>query len=280
MTEYKVGAASVARVGGRPNTDTRGASDPDPRSQTLTSSARAGVAPGPPGHLKLPPDTAGAPTDGRADFHRSKTPIETSARALQILAAADELLAERGPDQVSMRDVAERAGVNKALIFYYFGSRTQLFEKVLERYYRNHARALANAFASEGGPKERFKRAIDAYVDFMDSNHLFARLVMQEVAHHDTAKLPQIRVNLHNLFELVREACVGILPADGPLSAKHFFVTLSGIVIHYYTYSRIMRDAWSVDPMSPEALKERRQHLHWLSDTIVDRLTAQRPASG
>jgi len=219
------------------------------------------------------PSTMRPETDARpAEFHRSKTPVETSARALQILAAADELLSERGPDQVSMRDVAERAGVNKALIFYYFGSRTQLFEKVLERYYRNHARTLATAFAVEGTPVERVRKAIDAYLDFMDNNHLFARLVMQEVAHHDNSKLPQIRANLVKLYELMRDEFGDLLPLDGPLSAKHFFVTLAGTVIHYYTYAQVMRDVWSTDPTTPESLRERRSHVQWLAETVVTRL--------
>ena len=207
-----------------------------------------------------------------AHYHRSKTPIETSARALQILAAADELLAERGPDHVSMRDIAERAGVNKALIFYYFGSRTQLFEKVLERYYRSHAKALAAAFSGGGNPLDRVRRAIDAYLDFMDANHLFARLVMQEVAHHEDGKLPQIRANMQQLYELMRDEFKDVLPADGPMSARHFYVTLSASVINYYTYAKVLHGVWNSDPSSPEMLRERRAHMHWLAETIVTRL--------
>lgn len=213
-----------------------------------------------------------------AHYHRSKTPIETSARALQILAAADELLAERGPDHVSMRDIAERAGVNKALIFYYFGSRTQLFEKVLERYYRSHAKALAAAFSGGGNPLERVRRAVDAYLDFMDQNHLFARLVMQEVAHHEDGKLPQIRANMQQLYELMRDEFKDVLPADGPLSAKHFFVTLSASVINYYTYAKVLRGVWNADPSSPEMLRERRNHMQWLAETIVSRLVQDKLA--
>lgn len=213
-----------------------------------------------------------------AHYHRSKTPIETSARALQILAAADELLAERGPDHVSMRDIAERAGVNKALIFYYFGSRTQLFEKVLERYYRSHAKALAAAFSGGGNPLDRVRRAVDAYLDFMDQNHLFARLVMQEVAHHEDGKLPQIRANMQQLYELMRDEFKDVLPADGPLSAKHFFVTLSASVINYYTYAKVLRGVWNADPSSPEMLRERRNHMQWLAETIVSRLVQDKLA--
>jgi len=218
-------------------------------------------------------------SDEGPSYHRSKTPVETSARALQILHAADELLAERGPDHVSMRDVAERAGVNKALIFYYFGSRTLLFDKVLERYYKNHAKALANAFGTEGTPQERVRRAIDAYLDFMDQNHLFSRLVMQEIARHDDGKLPQIRANLHQLYELLEREFADILPADGPLSPRHFFVSLSSTIINYYTYARVLgQDIWGMDPTEPRALEERRAHVQWLARAVIDRLLADKAA--
>lgn len=218
-------------------------------------------------------------SDDAPSYHRSKTPIETSARALQILHACDQLLAERGPDHVSMRDVAERAGVNKALIFYYFGSRTELFEKVLERYYKNHAKALAAAFGGGGTPLERVRRAIDAYLDFMDHNHLFSRLVMQEIARHDDGKLPQIRANLQQLYQLMRDEFADLLPTDGPLAARHFFVTLSATVINYYTYARVLgTEVWGRDPNDDVALGERRAHIQWMAETVMKRVLSERAA--
>ncbi len=208
--------------------------------------------------------------------HRSKTPIETSARALQILHAADALLAERGPDHVSMREVADRAGVNKALIFYYFGSRTELFEKVLERYYRGHARALQGAFGKGGTPEERVRRAIDAYIDFMDQNNLFARLVMQEMARQDDCKLPQIRANMRELYALMRDEFADLLPAEGPLAPKHFFITFSAVVINYYIYGSALRSAWGTDPNAPDAMAERRAHVQWLAQTLIERAVRER----
>lgn len=47
-----------------------------------------------------------------------------------VLAVAAELLAERGPREVTVRDVAERAGVNHALVHRYFGTKEDLFRAV------------------------------------------------------------------------------------------------------------------------------------------------------
>ncbi|QXE33055.1 TetR/AcrR family transcriptional regulator [Streptomyces sp. GMY02] len=49
----------------------------------------------------------------------------------ELLRAAAELFAERGFDRTTVRDIAQRAGVNQALVFRYFGSKEGLFEEVM-----------------------------------------------------------------------------------------------------------------------------------------------------
>jgi AcrR family transcriptional regulator len=48
-----------------------------------------------------------------------------------VRAAAADLLAERGPRDISVRDVAERAGVNHALVHRHFGTKDDLFRAVI-----------------------------------------------------------------------------------------------------------------------------------------------------
>ena len=52
----------------------------------------------------------------------------------QILEAADHLFGEYGFDATATRHIAERCGVNKALIHYHFSNKQGLFEAVLDRY--------------------------------------------------------------------------------------------------------------------------------------------------
>src|SRR5262245_49518545 len=84
----------------------------------------------------------------------------------RILTAADELLGEVGYEAVSMREVAQRAGVTKALVFYHFRNKDELFERVLEAYYQSHLRTLEAAFAGDAPLSQRLHRMTDAYLDF------------------------------------------------------------------------------------------------------------------
>jgi len=199
---------------------------------------------------------------------------ERGERAAQILEAADELISEVGYDGASAARVAKRANVNKALVFYYFGSKERLFEEVLERYYRAHQQALASAFSSPGPVRERLHRMMDAYFDFVVANERYPRLVQQLVSSGDR-HLALVQRNLAPMFDWISNALADIAPATGPLAARQFFVTFSATVINYFTYGPVLAAMWGDDPTSDGALDERRAHLHWLVDTILDRLQAE-----
>lgn len=72
------------------------------------------------------PDPSGSTTKRR----RRRSPAE--AREL-LLSAAEELMASRGPDGVTLRDVAEAVGVTPGLVTHYFGTYSQLVRAVMHR---------------------------------------------------------------------------------------------------------------------------------------------------
>lgn len=188
-----------------------------------------------------------------------------------ILQAADTLFGERGFDGTSMAAVARAAGVNKALVFYYYRNKDGLFERVLESYYQAHTEALRAAFASVGTPREQLHRVIDAYVEFIDRNRRWPRLVQSQLAGQH-GHLGPIARNLGALQTFLDGALHGIAPPSGPLSSRQLFVTFSGAVINYFTYAPALAEAWGFDPLTPDAVAERRAHLHWLVDAILDQL--------
>ncbi len=200
---------------------------------------------------------------------KTNTPRGGNAAA-RILDAADELLVEAGYDGVSIRAVAERAGVTKGLVFYHFGTKRALVERVLERYYENHLAALKHAFATATQPElsDRLHSVVDSYLDFIEENIRYPRFVQQQIAGADTFH-DLIRRNLEPMFRWTESALEGVAPTRGPQSVRQFFVTFSAVAMHYYTYAPILRSVWGDDPMGPAALAERRAHVHWLVELMV-----------
>ena len=90
---------------------------------------------------------------------RSTTGGETKAR---VIAAASALFAEHGLRGTSVRDIAERAGVNLAAAHYHFGSKEDLYFEVLRAQFEAVNRALARRGARLPAARRLARRALIA----------------------------------------------------------------------------------------------------------------------
>jgi len=112
---------------------------------------------------------------------------ETVARVVQ---AAEELFAEFGHENVSLRQLTARAGVNVAAVNYYFGSKQALTEMVFERLAQQAAAyrraALERVAQSTAEPDQRLEELIRAFVwpYLGDGNEVSGRLLSRFFLRH------------------------------------------------------------------------------------------------
>ncbi|MEU1053561.1 TetR/AcrR family transcriptional regulator [Streptomyces sp. NPDC005876] len=95
--------------------------------------------------------------------------LSVEERRSQLLDAALTLFANRPPEEVSLDDVAEQAGVSRPLVYRYFpGGKQQLYEAAL----RSAADELRHCFDEprQGSPLSRLARALDRYLTFVDEH--------------------------------------------------------------------------------------------------------------
>ncbi|WP_030688849.1 TetR/AcrR family transcriptional regulator [Streptomyces globisporus] len=95
--------------------------------------------------------------------------LSVEERRGQLLETAQELFAHRAPEDVSLDDVAEAAGVSRPLVYRYFpGGKQQLYEVAL----RSSADALNRCFTEPpaGPPTARLGRVLDRYLAFVDGH--------------------------------------------------------------------------------------------------------------
>lgn len=95
--------------------------------------------------------------------------LSVEARRGQLLEAALSLFARQPPEEVSLDDVAEAAGVSRPLVYRYFpGGKQQLYEAAL----RSAADELDQCFAEPpvGPLTDRLARALDRYLTFVDQH--------------------------------------------------------------------------------------------------------------
>ena len=110
-----------------------------------------------------------------------KEKTELDAR-LVLLQTAARLFAEHGFEAVSTRMLAKEAGVNMAMIAYYFGSKEKLFEAIIDEYIPKTREALLNIVQQNITSWEKFSMAMEVFVDKMFSNNTFSKLIYRELS--------------------------------------------------------------------------------------------------
>lgn len=87
-----------------------------------------------------------------------------------ILESAVEVIGARGYHNVSMDDVAEAAGVSKALVYQHFESKDELYLEVLRTYKAKIAERVLPAWGQDLPQQERFWRGFVALFGFVEEN--------------------------------------------------------------------------------------------------------------
>lgn len=107
--------------------------------------------------------TTETPTPGKTAKRRAGRPRRPAGSRDALLAAGTELFAAHGFDGVSVSTIAEKAGVNKAMISYHFGGKRDLYAEILAETFQEIV-ADVERIAGSSGPAPQVLRAIVAAI--------------------------------------------------------------------------------------------------------------------
>ncbi len=113
----------------------------------------------------------------------------------EILQAADELLSERLPAEVSVRDVAERAGVQHSVVHRHFETKDRLLAEVVKR----TAERYADAIAEGDDPAAGFVAGMTYMADHRAAFSALARTVASASVRDDIDRFPGFETHLRRL---------------------------------------------------------------------------------
>jgi AcrR family transcriptional regulator len=107
-------------------------------------------------------------------------PFDTDQQDLkkQILDTAEVMFADNGYAATSIRHIADRSGVNPALVHYYFGQKKLLLQSVLERAVEPLGKAIA---AMQNGPEASPESIAGLLVSMAAEHPNMPRLLLREV---------------------------------------------------------------------------------------------------
>jgi TetR/AcrR family transcriptional regulator len=99
----------------------------------------------------------------------------------KILEAAKQVFMEKGIDGARMQDIADKAGINKALLHYYFRSKEKLFEMIFMEEARKFMPKVTSIMISELTLFEKVEKFVGEYIDTLLQNPLLPIFILNEI---------------------------------------------------------------------------------------------------
>jgi AcrR family transcriptional regulator len=168
---------------------------------------------------------------------------------MAILLAAEKLFSQHGYHAVGLRSIAQEAGVPLALIGYYFGPKSQIFNAIFERWSGTTAMRLARLkeIAPTTRLAEKLARIVCAFVEPVlemrasPEGEYYATLVAREL----TYRTPEAKQALEDYFDPLANAFIDALQemhpdGDRALAAWAYQFAL-GALLHHLTDERVHR---------------------------------------
>jgi TetR/AcrR family transcriptional repressor of nem operon len=131
-----------------------------------------------------------------------------SDTAQRILDVASRLVQTRGFNGFSYAHIAAELGVTKASLHYHYPSKAELGQRLIERYERNFATALARVEAETADAFERLSRYVRIYAEVLGNEQMC--LCGMLAAEHGTLPAP-MRRSLQHYFDFNEVWLAGVL---------------------------------------------------------------------
>lgn len=123
-------------------------------------------------------------------------PAPSSAARDQILDAAETLFARQGFDPTTIKELGAEAGLNPALLYYYFGSKEELYKAVLHRIVTRLTARGAEVIETAAAPPDAIRALVATQVEFLLHNPSVPKLFVREMIDHEAAHAEEVVLKL------------------------------------------------------------------------------------
>jgi AcrR family transcriptional regulator len=191
-------------------------------------------------------------------------PAESSISTKElILEVARRRFAEHGYAGTSLNEIADEVGIRRPSLLHHYPSKEALYREVLMDSFAGWMSLVEQAIE---GPRQgwpQVERMLRAAFQFFEERPDFVRLVRWEVLEGGPILRDELNLMLKPLFErgaafLEREMDAGRLRR---YDARQLLLTGYGAVLSYLSDGELMGGLLDIDPMSPDALAARREHV-------------------
>lgn len=191
----------------------------------------------------------------------------------RILEAAKAVFLERGLDGARMQDIADKAGINKALLHYYFRSKDRLFDVIFREAAARFLPRLGELFGADIPLFEKIEKFVHFYIDILQQNPHLPLFVLNEMQKVDgdefmefiwQGKESALKMMSGQIEEEIKKGTIK------PIKPFHLLTNIVSMCIFPFVARPIVKLVWQVDDQQFKALMEERKTviLEFIFDSI------------
>ena len=150
----------------------------------------------------------------------------------KIVQAARTVFIRKGMDGARMQEIADEAGINKALLHYYFRTKNKLFEKVFAIVFKDVFKILEQGLSHDMDFENFLDGFIRRYINLLKSKPYIPQFVIHELNRKPERIVELMQnssFNKNHLFDLINQAA-----ADGvirPIQPVHLITNIIALCI-------------------------------------------------
>jgi TetR/AcrR family transcriptional regulator len=181
-----------------------------------------------------------------------------------ILEAARKVFIRKGLDGARMQEIANEAGINKALLHYYFRSKEKLFNHIFEKALEGIFEVINQSIHEEGDVFTFVETFVDHYLTTLNRNPFIPNFIFNELTSHPD-RIHQfsqhLKLNIPGYVNMVEKnvAQKKIIP----VAPHHLLIDLLGMCVFPYVARPLLEEVFFSDhPAGAQNfLYERKQHI-------------------
>jgi len=127
----------------------------------------------------------------------------------KILEAAKNVFVVKGMEGARMQEIADEAGINKALLHYYFRTKERLFEAIFSGIIKWAFPKIMNIVQSEAGIVSKIEQVIDAYIELLIQHPFIPGFVLKELNRDPSGVFKMVvkfGINPQMVFDQIQQA--------------------------------------------------------------------------
>lgn len=159
-----------------------------------------------------------------------------------ILQSARKVFIEKGMTGARMQEIADEAGINKALLHYYFRSKDKLFQAVFMEAFQKFLPQVEMLISSELPFLQKLEVFIQNYIGFIIENPYLPGFVLHELSQNPQRLADLMKNKMTNISELIAQIQLEIDTGDlKPFDPKQIFINTLALSIFPFIARPIMQ---------------------------------------